>query len=56
MERKLRTFKNKVWRVICGPLYDNDKETWRRKYNKELQKEMKMSPVVNFVRRQRIQC
>ncbi|KAL4126110.1 hypothetical protein QTP88_010339 [Uroleucon formosanum] len=34
-ERKLRTFENKIWRVICGPVYDNEKGTWRRKYNKE---------------------
>ncbi|KAE9525796.1 hypothetical protein AGLY_014022 [Aphis glycines] len=44
-ERKLRTFENKIWWVICGPLYDNEKGTWRRKYNKELQEEMEMASV-----------
>jgi len=41
--------------VICGPIYDNDYETWRRKYNKKLQREMEMASVVSFIRRQRIQ-
>ncbi|KAF0762399.1 Reverse transcriptase domain-containing protein [Aphis craccivora] len=44
-ERKLRTFENKIWRVICGPMYDNEKGTWRRKYNKELQEEMEIASV-----------
>jgi len=55
MERKLRTFENKIWRVICGPVYDNEKGIWKRKYNKELQEEMEMASVVSFIRGQRIQ-
>jgi len=54
-ERKLRTFENKIWRVICGAVYDNEKGTWRRKYNKELQEEMEMVSVVSFMKGQRIQ-
>lgn len=23
IERRLRTFENKIWRTICGPTYDN---------------------------------
>lgn len=38
-----------------GPIYDNVKKTWRRKYNKELQGEMEMASVVNYIRGQRIQ-
>ncbi|KAL4132173.1 hypothetical protein QTP88_009380 [Uroleucon formosanum] len=54
-EKKLRTFENKISRVICGPVYDNEKGTWRRKYNKELQEEMEMTSVVSFMKGQRIQ-
>ena len=39
----------------CGPVYDNEKGTWRRKYNKELQEEMEMASVVSFMKGQRIQ-
>jgi len=35
-------------------VYDNEKGTWRRKYNKELQEEMEMASVVNFIK-ERIQ-
>jgi len=55
MERKLRTFENKTWRVICGPVYDNEKGKRRRKYNKELQEEMEIAPAVSFINGQRIQ-
>jgi len=41
-ERKLRTFENKIWRVICGPVHDNEKE-------------MEMASVVSFMKGQRIQ-
>ena len=54
-ERKLRTFENKIWRVICGPVYDGERGTWRRKYNRELQEEIEMTSVVNFMKGQRIQ-
>lgn len=54
-ERILRTFENKVWRAMCGPVYDNGKETWRREYYKELQEEMGMVSVIGFTRGQRIQ-
>ncbi|KAL4112236.1 hypothetical protein QTP88_016061 [Uroleucon formosanum] len=50
-----RTFENKIWRVICGPVYDNEKRTWRKKYNKELHEEMEMASIVSFIKGQRIQ-
>jgi len=49
-ERKLRTSENKIWRVICGPVYDNEKGTWRRKYSKELHEEMEIASVVSFMK------
>jgi hypothetical protein len=54
-ERRLRIFENRIWRTICGPTYDNVNDIWRRKYNKELQDELGMAPVISFVRGQRIQ-
>jgi len=30
-------------------VYDNEKGTWRRKYNKELQEEMEIAPVVSCI-------
>lgn len=46
---------NKIQRVICGPIYDNEKGTWRKKLKKELQEKMEMASVISFVRGQRIQ-
>jgi hypothetical protein len=40
---------------ICGSIYDNVKSTWRRKYNKELQDELRIASVISFIRGQRIQ-
>jgi len=54
-ERNLRTFENKVWRKICGPVFDAGTGNWRRRYKTELQELMKMGPVTNFIKGQRIQ-
>ena len=54
-ERRLRTFENKIWRIICGPVYDNRAGAWRRKFNRELQDELELAPVTSFISGQRIQ-
>ncbi|XP_025425552.1 uncharacterized protein LOC112694330 [Sipha flava] len=54
-ERRLRTFENRIWRTICGPIYDSVNLTWRRKYNKELQDELGIASVISFIRGQKIQ-
>jgi hypothetical protein len=54
-ERSLRTFENKVWRIICGPVYDNKTGAWRRKFNWKLQDELRLTPVSSFISGQRIQ-
>jgi HSP90 family molecular chaperone len=36
IERRLKTFENKIWRKICGPVRDTRTGQWRRKYNQEL--------------------
>jgi len=38
---------------VCGPVYVNEKGKRRRKYNRELQKEMAL--VKSFIKGQRIQ-
>lgn len=48
-ERRLRTFENKMWRIICGPVYDNSIGAWRRKFNWELQGELVLAPVTSFI-------
>jgi len=55
-ERKLRTFNNKVWRKICGPLLDAHTGEWRRRYNRELQNKLEMGTINNYIKGQRIQC
>lgn len=54
-ERRLRTFENKIWRIICGPVYDNRTGVWRRKFNGELQDELELAPVTSFIIGQQIQ-
>jgi hypothetical protein len=53
--RKLWTFENKIWRIICGSVYDNRTGAWRRKFNRELQDELELALVTSFISGQRIQ-
>jgi hypothetical protein len=48
-------FENKIWRTMCGPVYDNRTGAWRRKCNRELQDELDLIPVTSFISGQRIQ-
>lgn len=36
MEKRLRIFENKVWRKICGSVFDMNMGSLRRRYNREL--------------------
>lgn len=54
-ERKLRTFENRVWRKICGPVLDAHTGEWRRRYNRELTDMLEMGTITNFIKGQRIQ-
>lgn len=36
MARKLNTFKNKVRRKICGPVFDTGARNYRRKHNRKI--------------------
>ncbi|KAL4113770.1 hypothetical protein QTP88_017351 [Uroleucon formosanum] len=54
-KRRLRTFENKIWRKICGPVRDAGTNVWRRKFNKELQEELGLAPVTSYIKGQRLQ-
>jgi len=54
-EGNLRTFENRVWRKICGPIIDETTGNWRRRYNKKLCVLLKLAPVTSFIKGQRIQ-
>lgn len=41
--RRLRTFENKIWRMILEPVRDTKTNEWRRKFNKELKKKTGLS-------------
>lgn len=53
-ERKLRTFENKIWIKICGPLLDAHTGEWHRRYSRELQ-DMFGGTINYFIKGQRIQ-
>jgi hypothetical protein len=55
MKQKLMSFENKVLKIICGTVYDNDLGCWRRRKNKETQKFIGIPRIANFVKAQRIQ-
>jgi hypothetical protein len=53
-QRRLRTFENKIWRRICGPIKDPRIGQWRRKFNQELKEELNIVRVNGFIKSQRI--
>jgi len=50
-----RTFEHRVWRKICGPVFDETLGNWRRRYNRELYDMLELAPVTSFIKSQRIQ-
>jgi hypothetical protein len=55
MKRRLRTFEYKIWRMICGRVRDARTNEWRRKFNKELQEELSLAPVISYIKGQILQ-
>ncbi|VVC45364.1 Peptidase C12, ubiquitin carboxyl-terminal hydrolase [Cinara cedri] len=55
VERNLRTIEHRVWRKICGPVFDETMGNWRRRYNRELYYMLDLAPVTSFIKSQRIQ-
>lgn len=50
--RRIISFKNKVWRMICGPVYDTKTIERRRNFNKEFQQELGVAPVTRYIKGQ----
>jgi len=51
----IMTFENKILRVICGPVYnDDDLRCWCRRINKETRELTGISRITNFVKAQKI--
>jgi hypothetical protein len=55
IERRLTTFENKIWRVICGPKLNTNTGMWRIEFNKELIEETEITPIKYYIRSQKIQ-
>jgi len=57
IERKLRSFKNRVLITICEPVFDTEipKYGWRRKRNNEIREITKVPLITCYVKGQRIQ-
>ena len=54
-EKRLEVFENKVLRTIVGPVYDRERQEWRRRHNWELRERTKQPHVSQFVKGRRIQ-
>jgi hypothetical protein len=54
-ERKLRKFEHRIWRKICGPVFDETTGNWQRRYNRELYDMLELTTVTSFIKSQRIQ-
>jgi len=50
IERKLRSFENRVLRTICGPVFDTEINRWRRRKNKEIREITKVPPITSYVK------
>ena len=54
-EKRLEVFENKVLRSIVGPVYDQERQEWRRRHNWELRERTKQPHISQFVKGRRIQ-
>jgi len=52
--KQLNVFERKVYRRILGPVYDNEKETWRILTNKEIYASVKKPTVIETIRLNRL--
>jgi hypothetical protein len=47
-------FERKVYRIIVGPVYDNEKENWRILTNKEIYARVKKPTIIETIRLNRL--
>ena len=50
----LNVFERKVYRIILGPVYDDEKENWRILTNKEIYASVKKPTIIKTVRLNRL--
>lgn len=48
------TFDNRVLRTICGPVYDDVANCWRRRKNRELREMTKIPVITSYIKGQRL--
>jgi hypothetical protein len=48
--KQLSIFERKVYRRILGPVYDNEKESWRILTNKEIYARVKKPTIIETIR------
>ena len=52
--RQLNIFERKVYRIILGPVYNNEKENWRILTNKEIYGRVKKPTITETIRLNRL--
>jgi hypothetical protein len=55
-EQRLRVFKNRVLRKICGPKRDEVTGEWRRLHNKDLSDLYSPPDIIRVVKSRRMRC
>jgi hypothetical protein len=52
--KQLDIFERKVYRIILGPVYDNEKENWRILTNREIYASIKKPTIIETIRLNRL--
>jgi len=52
--KQLNIFESKVYRRISNPVYDNEKENWRKLTNKEIHAKVKKPTIIETIRLNRL--
>lgn len=50
-KKRLKTYENKIWRRIFGPVIDVKTDQWRKKFNQVLQEELKFVIISWFIKK-----
>ena len=53
-KKQMNIFEKKVYRIILGPVYDNEKENWRILTNKEIYARVKKPTITETIRSNRL--
>jgi len=55
MEQKVIMFENKILKKIGGPIFDTERNKWRKRYNNEVIEETAVPWITNYVKSQGIE-